>query len=384
MKKSICIITYKYPNEVDPSAFTFVQQLVWSIADLGVHVRVICPLPIDLNLKYNRIPNIVKEKTYNGNTVTVFFPKCFGFGQRDIGPYNTARLTTYFFEKAVDRVIGRWRHKPDILYGHFITPAGIAACVLGKKYEIPAFIAYGESTTWTIDHMGLDRVKRLVSNARGFISVSTENKRILTQLGIANERKIGVFPNGFNPDRFFQMDKLKARERMNLPKDKYIVAFVGHFIERKGITKLVEAVESIPDVYLICAGKGELKPHGQRILFADLVDPDELVYFYNSADIFVLPTLNEGCCNAIIEAMACGLPIISSDLPFNYDILNHKTSILVNPKNVSEIRTAICLVKNSERTRARLIFNSSNISKKLTLINRTKRIMSFIDSRYSK
>ncbi len=60
-----------------------------------------------------------------------------------------------------------------------------------------------------------------------------------------------------------------------------------------------------------------------------------------ASDVFVLPTTAEGCCNAIIEAMGCGLPIVSSDRAFNYDILNEENSILVDPESVDEIDNAI-------------------------------------------
>ena len=77
--------------------------------------------------------------------------------------------------------------------------------------------------------------------------------------------------------------------------------------------------------------------------------PHEKVYMYlNASDVFVLPTLAEGLCNAILEALACGVPVISSDLPFNYDVLDDSCSILVNPKNKDEIYSAILRLKEDE------------------------------------
>lgn len=65
--------------------------------------------------------------------------------------------------------------------------------------------------------------------------------------------------------------------------------------------------------------------------------------------MFCLPTLNEGCSNAIVEAIACGLPIISSNLPFNDDILDSSNALLVNPESVDDIASAIKqLMDNSD------------------------------------
>ena len=66
--------------------------------------------------------------------------------------------------------------KPDALYGHFITPAGIAACLLGDKYNIPAFVAYGESVPWSIYNYGRKKIEKILKSVCGIVSVSTANK----------------------------------------------------------------------------------------------------------------------------------------------------------------------------------------------------------------
>jgi glycosyltransferase involved in cell wall biosynthesis len=102
------------------------------------------------------------------------------------------------------------------------------------------------------------------------------------------------------------------------------------------------------------------------------------VTYLNAADVFVLPTLGEGCCNAIVEAMACGLPIISSDRPFNYDILNADNSIMVEPENIEAIAAAIHSLYIDSCKRQRLSEGSLLISNNLKLENRARRICEFI------
>ena len=84
-----------------------------------------------------------------------------------------------------------------------------------------------------------------------------------------------------------------------------------------------------------------MQPDCEGILFKGKLPHEEIPLYLNTADVFVLPSLAEGCSNSIVEAMACGLPVISSDLSFNYDILNADNSILVNPNDVGEISAAI-------------------------------------------
>lgn len=374
----ICIITSKYPTRLDNTALTFVQQLAWGMADEGKEISVICPLPVNLNPAYAQLPDSTEEKTPDGNTVSLYLPKYMGFGQRTIGSYNTAGLTTHFFIRAVRRVLRKMKVKPDALYGHFVTPSGLTACELAKEFKLPAYIAYGESSTWSIDHIGRQKVAEAIADVNGIIAVSTKNKDELLDIGLAAEDKVKVFPNGYDPKRFSPRSREESREHFNLPQDAFIVAFVGHFIKRKGIDVLCDAVNQVEDTYLICAGKGKLQPEGDRVLYAQPVSPDELAFFYSAADVFVLPTLNEGCCNAIIEAMACGLPIISSDRTFNYDILSEANSILINPENADEIADAIRMLKDNESMKKSLGENSLGIAERLTLERRVKNILQFM------
>lgn len=153
---------------------------------------------------------------------------------------------------------------------------------------------------------------------------------------------------------------------------------MGQFIERKGIGILCEAIAECSDINLICAGKGPIEPFGKNILYAGSVLPEKLAFFYSAADVFVLPTKNEGCCNAIIEAMACGLPIISSDLPFNDDILTKENSLRINPNDKDEIKTAICEIRDNIVLRQTMKDESLKLSQSLSLENRANRILKFI------
>lgn len=377
----ICILTPRYPTTIDPSVLTFVQQLAWTLADLGQKISVICPVAPNRDKKWRNIPDYTTEKSFDGHTINLYFPKFIDCGQTNIAFYNTAGLTTIFFKNAVDKVLSDMPDKPNVLYGHFITPAGVTAALLGQKYGISSFVAYGESTPWSVYQLGKKKTKKYLTGISGIVSVSTANKQELYETGVVDKELIEIFPNGYRRSRFMPRDKQESRRKFGIPEDKFVVAFVGHFIERKGLHKLLGVISRVEDVYLICAGKGKIKPEGEKILYANPVQPDELSYFYSSADVFVLPTQNEGCCNAIIEAMACGLPIVSSNRPFNDDILNESNSIRIDPMNSDEIADAIMKLKNDNKLRIQLAKGSLKMAEKLTLENRAKNILEYIEEK---
>jgi glycosyltransferase involved in cell wall biosynthesis len=379
--KEFCIITSRYPTKYDLSALVFVQKLVWAIADERIKCTVICPIPINLKPKHICLPMKTIEKTYNDSIIDIYFPKYFSFGQSYIYGYNPVRITTNNFTKAVGRVINKMDRKPDVLYGHFITPAGIAAARIGRVIDVPSFLSYGESSAWSISNFGLNEVKKELNNLSGIISVSQENTKRLLELDIAKKRNIGIFLNAIDDNLFYPHDKTESRKKLGIPIDKFIIAFVGHFIKRKGIDKLIKAVDELDNVYAIYAGKGTIYPRSIKTLYSALVKHENLPWFYSAADIFVLPTLNEGCCNAIIEAMASGLPIISSNASFNDDILDDTNSIRIDPKNIEEIKGAIKKLYNDKEKLHKLRLGSLRKAKSLTIENRAKNIIEFINEK---
>lgn len=378
----ICIVVNKYPNRFEPYILVFVQQFVWALADLGVECTVICPLAYNIDPRYLRIPFLRTEYTPKHNQVTIYTPKFIGFGQsHKIFGKSPAPLTTFLFARSLERTLRRIKTAPEALIGHFITPAGAAAAKVGRKLGIPTFLAYGDGTLNTVWELGIKRVRRELRSLAGVIAVSSASKKRLEDLQIIDSERISVFPNGYQPELFFNRDKRGARERFGFPQDAFIVGTAASFDERKGVLRLQSAVDLLDGVLFACAGKGKCMPTSKKCIFKNPLVHEEMPLFLSALDAFVLPTRSEGCSNALIEAMAIGLPIVTSDLPFNHDILDSSSALLIDPEDSRAIADAIAKLRDDEALRSSLRKRSLERAQSLVLEDRVKKILAFMQAR---
>jgi glycosyltransferase involved in cell wall biosynthesis len=243
---------------------------------------------------------------------------------------------------------------------------------------IPAFPCVGEGELWTVRRFGVVRARKDLASACGFLSNSTALKRTLIQdLDIATDH-IGVFPNGTDLAEFMPRDRQAARRRFGLPLDRFLVASAGNFLMKKGIVRAGEAIDGLEGVAGVFAGSGPVPPCAANTVLCRRVAHDEMPDLLSACDVFVLPTMIEGSCNAIVEAMACGLPVISSIGEFNDDLLTDDMSIRVDPLDVQAIRQAIVRLRDDSDLRKRMGDAALWRSKLFDINDRARRILKFM------
>ena len=359
---------------------------------------------------------LCREMTKQGHNVTVIAPQSFlgiirnqEFKQPfhfadEVWVGNEVRKIDIYCPMAISSGFGRlgyvtkWSHewsvynmakklpKPDICYAHMWT-SGYYILRYAKKSCIPLFVATGEDRIFFNHYLKDKELRQIREYVSGVICVSTKNLEESLSCGFANKEICQVFPNSIDDSLFHHLDKSECRDKLGYPQDAFIVAYIGRFYNRKGVNRVSAAIKLLndPDIKAIFIGTSnpgeDLQPDCNGILFNGKLPHNEIPLYLNAADVFVLPTLAEGCSNSIVEAMACGLPIISSDLPFNYDILNADNSILLDPNDVSAIASAIKKLKDNVSLRRKLSSNALETAKGLTIFQRTKAIMDFIDNK---
>ena len=270
----------------------------------------------------------------------------------------------------------------DVFYGHFFFQ-GYHALPEAIRRNKPIVVASGETeVTYRSEYAA--HIKEFLMHLKGIICVSTKNKEEATAAGLTDGGNCVVLPNSVDSTLFKKMDKKECREKLGFPQNEFIVAFVGYFTYRKGSRRVSDAITMLKDEQIksIFIGRNndgdDVEPNCEGILFKGSMDHDNIPTYLGASDVFVLPTRAEGCPNAVVEALACGLPVISSDRKFNYDVCNETNSILVEPDDVEAISVAIKKLKDDPILREKLSKGALKMARTLTITERAKRIIIFI------
>jgi teichuronic acid biosynthesis glycosyltransferase TuaC len=369
----ILVVSANYPSRKHPSHGIFLYKLVQKFVGQGHEVSVVSPRKI--------WDNFTEGESYGEEKARVIRPSILSLSAKPIAGFNTYLLTHFIRSRAVKRAVKKHNIGFDIVYGHFLRSIFIAIDALETTGK-PFFVAVGENAglDMTVKWLEKKRFQGYLPKITGFIAVSEQIKEKLLSHGVP-ESKITVEPNGVDPGVFQKMDKLSCRQKHSIPPSLFVLVFTGNFIHSKGPDRLLKAVEGLENIGVIFIGGGPVELSGHNIVFKQRVPAHEVPALLNCADAFVLPTLHEGSNNSIIEAMACGLPIISSDIPEVRSQCDPSFSILVDPMDVQSIREAVIKLRDNAGLRAEISANAVEWSKKFDLDKRAERILRFLQNK---
>ena len=227
----------------------------------------------------------------------------------------------------------------DVIDAHFGYPDGHAASLLSRWLSVPFTVTLrGTEYRHAQDPRLRGRLASALRRAHRVFSVSDSLRQVGLSLGVAEDRAV-VVGNGVDLTRFFPLDRLTERSARGLSHDAPVLVSVGGLCERKGFHRVMACLpqlrEQFPGLqYLVIGGPSpegdwteRLRALSEKLSLQDTVrflgplPPDELRHWLSAADVFVLATRNEGWANVFLEAMACGLPVVTTRVGGNAEVV---------------------------------------------------------------
>ncbi|MGZ3236229.1 MAG: glycosyltransferase family 4 protein [Burkholderiaceae bacterium] len=313
-----------FPNAERPNHGIFVEtRLRYLISSGKVESRVVAPVPWFPFRharfgQYASFAKVPKKETRYGIKVDhprYFLPPKVGM---NLAPFLLARAVRPTIQRIIDE-----GYDFDLIDAHYFYPDGVAAILLGRYFNKPVVITSRGTDINLIPQYTVPRKLILwaARQAKGMITVCNALKTEMVQLGVDADR-ITPLRNGVDLQRFQPVNREALRETLGMTQ--FTLLSVGLLEARKGHDVIIQALPRLPDVKLLIAGSGpdrrKLEELAQqlgvanRVTFLGPVPQTELRNYYGAADALVLASSREGWANVLLESMACGTPVVASNV----------------------------------------------------------------------
>ena len=220
-------------------------------------------------------------------------------------------------------------------------------------------------------------LRKVLSNTYASIVMDLSSYEALISNGYKN---VYFLPNPLSDNVF----NLAKSFKPTVTRHQDTILFVGHVTRAKGVYELIDACSQIPNINLKIVGKvlkdtkaellalAEKKGNANWVDFIGEIPHDDVVKEMCTCSMFVLPTYTEGFPNVILEAMACGCPIISTDvgaIAEMLDINSNNCGLLIHPKSVEELKDSILSVMHDDKLKHRISINAQSRVEKMYTVN---------------
>jgi glycosyltransferase involved in cell wall biosynthesis len=363
--KHVLSLTTLYPNAVNPRFGTFVARSMEALAKRGDwRVTLVNPIglpPLALG-RYRPLADLPATSTEGG--ITIHRPH-FTLIPRIGARRNAAAIA----RAALPLVQAIHAETPiDLIDAQFFFPDGPAAAIIAKAMGLPLSIkARGSDISfWGEQGFARQQMVDAAKAATGLLAVSHDLAGQMAVMGM-DAGKITVHYTGLDRDRFRPLEHTQLRSQLSrelgfaLPDNAPLIACIGALIERKGQGIAITALNDIPGARLVLVGKGDDEARLRalavsegvetRVFFAGSVDHDLMPLILSAADVMVLPTVAEGLANAWVEALACGTPVVTSDVGGAREIITCDTAGRLVDRNPQAVAAGINAVLNAPPSR---------------------------------
>jgi teichuronic acid biosynthesis glycosyltransferase TuaC len=252
--------------------------------------------------------------------------------------------------------------RPDLIFGIFLYPDGYAALQVAKKLGVPLVaMGIGSDIHSIGDPLSAKYTHKVLERADFLVTVSEDLRQKALAMGAKSATSRAVV-NGCDLSIFHVRGPGQARRQLNLDPDAEIVLYIGRMDLRKGLRELVEASAKLHttrtnlQVYMV--GEGPDRPQiVQAIESAGATgyihalppcQPDDVAVWMAAADVITLPSYMEGCPNVVLEALACGRPVVATRVGGIPEIMSDACGRLIQPRDANALTQALDAVLSTQ------------------------------------
>jgi glycosyltransferase involved in cell wall biosynthesis len=322
----VLLFSSLYPSSVRPIHGIFVETRLRELIKTGqVEAKVVAPVPWFPSTakrfgEYAQFAATPRFEQRNG--LDVYHPRYLLLPKVGM---NLAPYTMAVGALATAKRLQREGFDFDLIDAHYYYPDGVAAGLLAKWLRKPFFVTARGTDLNLIPEYPFPRklILKTAEQASGSIGVCKALMDTLEALG-ADPAKLHTLRNGVDLERFVPEPREAARARLSLNTQGRYLLSVGHLIERKGHHIAIEALAQLPGVTLLIVGSGPEEAAfkalaarlgvADRVYWVGVVPQTDLKWWYSAADALTLCSSREGWANVLLEAMACGTPVVATNI----------------------------------------------------------------------
>jgi len=342
----ICIVTTMFPKFPGDYYGSFIFDEVKALAEKGFEVHVVTQH--NPGIPYGEVMDQIHVHRFRW-----LEPKKFRALVHFNGLMDTFRMITYVISLFFNLIRIIRKYKIQIIHAHSVIPTGFIASIVSKVMGKPLFITAHGMDINNFENKPFFNyfISRSLNSSSKSIAVSEDLAKKMRAMA-EDKNKIIVLRNAVDTSRFNPTKNKSIRKNFKIKDEEILILYVGYLDEFKGIYELINAFNIIHSenrkVKLMMIGAGPKKDHLLKILtemnieneviFTGRVEPQKIHKYYQAADIFVLPSYTEGLPVSVLEAMACGLPIVATDVGGIPEIITDGfNGFLIPPMNEKEL-----------------------------------------------
>ncbi len=230
---------------------------------------------------------------------------------------------------------------PDLVLSYWLYPDAYGAMLAARQAEVPLVVGARGSDLRVRDVISRRLTRPVLHAARRLLVVSEDLGRVAERDYGAHPDRIRAIPNGCDASIFHPADRAEARRALDLPADAEVVTYVGRLVPEKGLRELLAAAGALrasrPRLQLVLVGEGPM--HGELaalaaagelpVRFAGTRPPAEVARWMCASDLVTLPSYSEGHPNVLVEALACGRPVVATPVGGIPEVVDAASGVLV-------------------------------------------------------